>query len=458
MSQPGGQFLALLDADPTQAARKYETLRAKLLFYFRHNGALDPDNLADEVILRVIRRLGDGIETYSGVSAYCFGVAEYVLREERRRPKSQELPDDGADAPAPPPTRLTRTEQSILVEQFLSTLSQEERNLLEHPLVGGVILFTRNFHDSDQLVALVAAIHAVRTPPLVVGVDHEGGRVQRFRQGAFSRLPAARRIGQEYDLDARAGLALARRVGWLMAAELRAHGIDLSFAPCVDLDYGVSEVIGDRAFHARADVVAQLAVAYMHGMRDAGMAATAKHFPGHGAVRADSHVALPVDRRELADLADDLTPYRRLIDNALPAVMVAHVQFSAIDERPASSSNRLIRGVLRGELRFQGAVFADDLSMGGAAATGDILERARRTLAAGCDMLPVCNDRSAVVRLLDRFAAEPDPVSQVRLVRMRGRDGMPWAELSASAPWREAQQLLAQCAAAPQLTLGSGAA
>ncbi len=345
----------------------------------------------------------------------------------------------------------------LMIDLGGTEIGPEERNLLEHPLVGGVILFSRNFHDSAQLAALVAAIHAARSPPLIVGVDHEGGRVQRFRQ-TFSRLPAARRIGQEFDLDARSGLQLARRLGWLMAAELRAHGVDLSFAPCVDLDYGVSEVIGDRAFHARPDAVAQLAVAYMHGMREAGMAATAKHFPGHGAVRADSHVALPIDRRELVDLEDDLTPYRRMIDNGLPAVMVAHVQFSAIDECPASTSNRLIRGVLRGDLRFQGAVFADDLSMSASAAAGDILERATRTLAAGCDMLPVCNDRSAVVTLLDRFDAEPDPVSQVRLVRMRGRDGMPWSELTVSDAWREGQELLARCAATPQLTLRSGAA
>ena len=180
-------------------------------------------------------------------------------------------------------------------------MSAEEGELLQHPLVGGVILFTRNYADPEQLTALVEAIHAVRSPSLLVAVDHEGGRVQRFRSG-FSVLPPARRIGLEFSLDPKAGLELARRMGWLMAAELRAHAVDLSFAPCVDLDYGVSEIIGDRAFHSQPDAVAQLAVAYMHGMREAGMAATAKHFPGHGAVVADSHLALPVDRRELVDL------------------------------------------------------------------------------------------------------------------------------------------------------------
>jgi beta-N-acetylhexosaminidase len=332
----------------------------------------------------------------------------------------------------------------------------EERDLLTHPLVGGVILFTRNYTDPDQLTHLVGAIHAARSPPLIVAVDHEGGRVQRFRSG-FSRLPAARRIGHEFDVNARAGLELSRRMGWLMAAELRSHGIDVSFAPCVDLDYGISEVIGDRAFHSRPEIVAQLAVAYMMGMREAGMAATAKHFPGHGAVTADSHVALPVDRRDLADLTDDLAPYRRLIANALPAVMVAHVQFPALDESPASASARWIQGVLRGELDFAGTVFADDLSMGGAAAAGDIITRAARTLAAGCDVLPVCNDRAAVTALLDGLKVELEPASRLRIVRMRGRDGLPRSELNESREWRVAQELLARTTRAPELSLTSGA-
>jgi len=335
-------------------------------------------------------------------------------------------------------------------------LSAQERELLRHPLVGGVILFTRNYRDPGQLSDLVAAIHAERSPPLLVAVDHEGGRVQRFRQG-FSVLPSARRIGQEFDMDARAGLELARRMGWLMAAELRAHGVDLSFAPCVDLDLGISGVIGDRAFHARAEVVGQLAGAYMHGMRDAGMAATAKHFPGHGAVVADSHQSLPVDRRPLADLADDLSPYRRLIANGLPAVMAAHVLFPGVDPAPASLSGRWIRDVLRGDLGFQGVVFTDDLSMGGAAAaSGDIVTRARRALAAGCDMLPVCNDRASVIALLERLDVEPEPASRLRLVRMHGRDGVPRADLPTLPEWQRSQEWLARCSAAPTLRLEAG--
>jgi hypothetical protein len=187
-------------------------------------------------------------------------------------------------------------------------LGAEDRELLAHPLVGSVILFTRNYADPAQLQGLVEQIHALRSPRLLVAVDHEGGRVQRFRNG-FTALPPLRLIGHQFDLDPTAGLDLARRHGWLMASELLACGLDFSFAPCVDLDYGLSEIIGDRAFHSRAAVVGDLAVAYVHGMRDAGMGAVAKHFPGHGAVVADSHLALPVDRREYSDLGEELTPY-----------------------------------------------------------------------------------------------------------------------------------------------------
>jgi beta-N-acetylhexosaminidase len=336
-------------------------------------------------------------------------------------------------------------------------LSGEDRELLRHPLVGGAILFARNYVDSQQLLALTRAIHAARTPPLIVAVDQEGGRVQRFKSG-FSLLPPLRRLGHEFHIEAPAGLELARRLGWLMAAELRAHGVDLSFAPCVDLDYGTSEVIGDRALDARAATVAQLAVAYAHGMRDAGMAATAKHFPGHGAVVADSHLALPVDRRELVDLQDDIAPYRLMIANGLAAVMAAHVVYPAVDSLPASFSKTWITQILRGELRFQGAVFTDDLSMGAAASVGDLVTRARLALAAGCDMLLACNDRAGVRVLIEELACEPAPASQLRLVRMRGRDGMSLEELHASAAWQEARQVLARAMAPPPLQLHSGSA
>ncbi len=340
----------------------------------------------------------------------------------------------------------------LMVDVAGTSLDPADREVLKHPLVGGVILFTRNYAAPDQLTQLVAEIQALRSPALLVGVDHEGGRVQRFVPG-FSKLPPMRRIGREFDFNPRAGLELARELGWLMAAELRAHGIDLSFAPVVDLDYGVNEAIGDRAFHPRAAVVGQLAVAWMHGMRTAGMAATAKHFPGHGAVVADSHVALPVDRRELVDLDADLAPYRILIENGLAGVMMAHVQFPAVDPGPAGFSRRWIQGVLRGELRFNGAVFSDDLSMEGAGTVGGILERARRALGAGCDMLLVCNSRPSVEILLADFVAPADPASSLRRVRLRGRDGLPRAELHASLAWQASQRALALCKAPPALKL-----
>src|SRR5262245_22234069 len=278
----------------------------------------------------------------------------------------------------------------LMIDLQGASLTEEDRELLAHPLVGGVILFTRNFEGVEQIERLIADIRAVRTPPLLVTVDHEGGRVQRFRKG-FTVLPPMRAIGREYDLDAPTGRHLARQCGWLMAAELRAVGVDMSFAPCVDLDYGVSSVIGDRAFHRDPRVVAELAVAFMGGMREAGMAATAKHFPGHGAVAPDSHVAMPVDRRALADLDEDLYPYRRLIGNGLAAVMAAHVIFEQVDDRPAGFSSRWIQQELRANLGFDGAIFTDDLSMQGAAIVGDMPSRAAAALNAGCDVLSVCN-------------------------------------------------------------------
>jgi beta-N-acetylhexosaminidase len=333
-----------------------------------------------------------------------------------------------------------------------TSLSALDREVLSHPLVGSVILFSRNYRDPRQLAALTAAIHAVRTPPLLIAVDHEGGRVQRFRDG-FTRLPAARNLGRGLAEDRRTTLAGVQAAGWLMAAELRAVGVDFSFAPCVDLDYGVSEVIGDRAFHADPDEVATLAVAYLVGMREAGMPATAKHFPGHGAVVADSHVALPVDRRAFEELEPDLRPYRVLIANHVAAVMAAHVVFPDVDRLPASLSARWIGEVLRGRLDFHGCVFADDLTMGGAAAFGDVTARARLAYAAGCDVLPICNDRAAVISVLDQFKPQAlNPASQARLVRMRGRSDAP-TDLSASPRWHEAVAVVAALAAPPPLVL-----
>lgn len=324
----------------------------------------------------------------------------------------------------------------LMVDIGGTELTAEDVRVLMHPLVGSVLLFARNYSNPQQLAALTAAIRRVRTPHLLIAVDHEGGRVQRFREG-FTRLPAVRLLGRAYDGNPGEALAFAQSLGWLMASELRVVGVDFSFAPCVDLDYGVSEIIGDRAFHSDPGTVAALAVATLAGMREAGMAATAKHFPGHGAVVADSHIALPVDRRGFADLEADMRPYRPLIENNLAGIMVAHVVFPGVDALPASLSLHWITGVLRGEFGFHGCVFADDLSMAGAAAFGDVFDRCQLALAAGCDVLPICNDRHSVESVLGRLAADAgSAASQARLVRMRGRGEMP-ADLRSSRHWQE---------------------
>jgi len=336
----------------------------------------------------------------------------------------------------------------FMVDIAGTELSADDVRVLTHPLVGSVILFARNYADPRQVADLTASIRAVRAPHLLIAVDQEGGRVQRFRDG-FTRLPAVRLLGRVYDEDRRDGLALAQSVGWLMAAELRAVGVDFSFAPCVDLDYGVSEIIGDRAFHSDPDAVAALAVATLSGMREAGMAAVAKHFPGHGAVVADSHVALPVDRRDYADLEPDIRPYRPLIDNNLAAIMAAHVVYPAVDALPASLSRRWITDILRGELKFHGCVFADDLTMAGAAAFGDVLARAKLAFAAGCDVLPICNDRHSVELVLDRFGTDVgSAAAQARLVRMRAR-GEAAADLRSSRQWQETAARIASLSTPP---------
>ena len=344
----------------------------------------------------------------------------------------------------------------LMVDVAGTDLSAEDARVLAHPLVGSVLLFTRNYRNPRQVAELTAAIRAVRTPHLLIAVDHEGGRVQRFREG-FTRLPAARLIGRRYDENRHEGLALAQSVGWLLAAELRAVGVDFSFAPCVDLDYGVSEIIGDRSFHSDPDAAAALGVATLLGMREAGMAGVAKHFPGHGAVVADSHVALPVDRREFADLEADMRPYRPLIDNNVPGIMAAHVVFPAVDALPASLSKRWIDGVLRGEMGFHGCVFADDLSMAGAAAFGNAVERAERALAAGCDVLPICNDRHSVELVLERCGENAtSAASQARLVRMRARGEAP-VDLHGNRHWQEtAAQIAALGTPPPPLVLTEG--
>jgi beta-N-acetylhexosaminidase len=332
------------------------------------------------------------------------------------------------------------------------TLAADEREWLQSPLVGGVILFTRNFANVEQLTELVAEIHAVRQPPLLVTVDQEGGRVQRFRE-PFVRLPPLRTIGRLYDEERELALKVAGACGWLMAAELRAVGVDLSFAPCVDLDRGLAKVIGDRALHADAGVVAKLARRFAAGAKKAGMPITAKHFPTHAGAHSDSHTEFAVDNRELAELDDDLKPYRDLIANGLPAVMVAHVSFPAVDGRPASMSPWWIGEYLRGELGFKGAVISDDLSMTGAAVVGSAAERVRLALDAGCDLVLLCNAPEQVPGVLDALKGYVNPAAQVRLTRLHGLGRSNWESLHASVDWQKASALVASLEARPKLTL-----
>ncbi len=301
-------------------------------------------------------------------------------------------------------------------------LQPEDRDILRHPLVGGVILFTRNYRDHQQLKALCDEILSLRDPRLLLAVDHEGGRIQRFRVG-FSRIPAMRSYGHRYLEDAAQAQEDAREAGRAIGSELTAFGIDLCFAPVLDLDHGVSTVIGDRAFSDQAETVVELARAFRRGLNDVGMAATGKHFPGHGAVRADSHVELPIDRRTEAEIrATELQPFRALIEDGIESLMMAHVRYTAVDETPASLSRKWIRDILRRELGFGGALFCDDLSMGGAATVGSMEDRARMALAAGCDMLPVCNDRPAVIELLDALrSVKPRKTGSARLQRLYRR-------------------------------------
>lgn len=297
---------------------------------------------------------------------------------------------------------------------------QEERRLL-HPLTGGVILFSRNYASPEQLRDLTTAIHRLRNPPLVIAVDHEGGRVQRFRTG-FTRLPPMRELGRRWDVSSNESRRIARAIGFILASELQVHGVDLSFAPVLDLDAGASSVIGDRAFHAEPRIVTELARELISGMHQAGMAAVGKHFPGHGHVIADSHYELPVDDRPYEAIASsDLVPFRQLAASRLNGIMPAHVVYSKVDARPAGFSPVWLKRILRGELGFEGVIFSDDLSMEGARGAGSIVERARAALAAGCDMVLACNDPAGAETLLGELNYTMPAVALVRLARMHGR-------------------------------------
>jgi beta-N-acetylhexosaminidase len=308
----------------------------------------------------------------------------------------------------------------VMLDVIGTELTTDDIRRLQHPLVGGVILFARNFENCEQLKALTTSIHQVRQPPLLIAVDHEGGRVQRFREG-FTKIPPMRAFGKIWDADRNRAKELAVEAGWVLAAELRAHGIDFSFTPILDMDYGDSLVIGDRAFHLDPRAINELAYNLMQGLKKGGMAAVGKHFPGHGYVTADSHVSIPIDEREFDQIAQhDMQPFRKMIDEGLPAIMPAHVIYPKVDDKPAGFSEKWLQKVLRQRLGFNGVIFSDDLSMEGATVGGDVTSRSLAALHAGCDMILLCNRPDLADELLANLTWKMPAQSTVRLARMHG--------------------------------------
>jgi len=341
----------------------------------------------------------------------------------------------------------------LMVDLEGATISEKEKTLLQRAEVGGVILFTRNFESVEQITALVEEIHNIRTPRMLIAVDHEGGRVQRFHDG-FSRIPAAACYAKFAKQDLQRSRQLAENAGWLMAIELRACGIDFSFAPVLDLAHGLSGVIGDRAFHSKPATVSTLAYAFMHGMNRAGMQAVGKHFPGHGGVVEDSHIAMPVDHRELEELLhSDILPFKSMIENKLAAIMPAHVIYDKVDEKPAGYSKFWIEEILRKRFNFQGVVFSDDLSMEAACIAGGFGERADAALTAGCDMALVCNHLDGAIEAADYIKGYSNPVSQLRLVRMHGEGEITWQQLQQDEHWQQVSEQIVALNDSPEMEM-----
>jgi len=341
----------------------------------------------------------------------------------------------------------------LMVDLEGTRITETEKELLLRAEVGGVILFTRNFESVEQITALTAELHALKTPRLLIAVDHEGGRVQRFHEG-FSRIPPAACYAKTAGNDIEKSRQLAEDAGWLMAVELRASGIDFSFAPVLDLAHGLSGVIGDRAFHKKPATVATLAYAFMHGMNKAGMQAVGKHFPGHGGVVEDSHFAMPVDHRELDELlSSDIQPFEAMIGNKLAAIMPAHVIYDKVDEKPAGYSTYWIENILRQRLGFQGVIFSDDLSMEAAGIAGGFGERADAALTAGCDMALVCNHLDGAIEAADYIKGYSNPTSQLRLIRMHGEHETNWEALKSDKHWQQLSNRIIALNDSPELEM-----
>jgi beta-N-acetylhexosaminidase len=323
-------------------------------------------------------------------------------------------------------------------------LTPDDLERLQHPQVGGVILFARNFAAPLQLIQLAYSIRELRSPQLLVCVDHEGGRVQRFRHG-FTTIPAMTELGKLWDRDPAQALAAARGCGFVIASELQAHGVDFSFTPVLDVDYGESSVIGDRALHHDPHTVAVLGEALQAGLNAAGMSSVGKHFPGHGYVRADSHHEVPIDERTLTEIsATDLVPFQRMARSGMGGMMPAHVIYPKVDSKPAGFSSVWLQKILREKLGFDGLIFSDDLSMEGASTAGGVMSRANAALNAGCDMVLLCNDPRAQDTLLEGLERRPvAPTLARRLEKMRGR-AISTVALKANAAYLAATENLAR--------------
>jgi len=314
-----------------------------------------------------------------------------------------------------------------------TALADTERAQLLHPAVAGVVLFSRNFESPEQLRALTESIHALRHPRLLVAVDHEGGRVQRFKTQGFTKIAAMSAVGALFDEHPQQALALAQDVGWLLASELLACGIDFSFAPVLDLDYGNSSVIGDRALHHNPHVVGELAEHLVKGMTLAGMASVGKHFPGHGHVVPDTHIAIAVDDRPLAALIGaDMQPFKMLIQHHLAAIMAAHVIYPQVDDQPAGLSRVWLQQLLRERCGFAGAIISDDLGMAAVSQLGDGAILSERFRQAGCDLVLLCNNRAQIEQALSGLKHyDADPVQESRLIRLHGKPKQHYSGLSA---------------------------
>ena len=325
----------------------------------------------------------------------------------------------------------------VMIDIAGQSLTALDKEKIAHPNTGALILFSRNFEHPEQIAGLIKAIRAARHGGILIAVDQEGGRVQRFQNG-FTRLPPAAAYAAQPQL--------AEDAGWLMAAELLAVGVDFSFAPVLDVDCGVSTIIGNRSFSQDSGLAATLAGDFRYGMKLAGMAATGKHFPGHGAVALDSHLTLPEDNRDLDTIRQhDLKPFKRLIADGLEAVMPAHVVYPQVDKLPAGFSEVWLQTILRKELGFDGAIFSDDLSMAGAAVIGDYPERAGLAQQAGCDMLLVCNNAQAAERVLDNLPLRRENRRhQQRLEKMRGHAEIDREHLLHSDKWRQVSAQIQQ--------------